>query len=149
MKTQHIRATASSPAPPEAVWALAGTVATWTTWAPFQVAELERSARPDPDGIGAIRRFRKGRAETREEITEYRPGQVLAYRLLSGLPLTDYRARLELTPEDGGTRIDWSADFGAWFPGTGWLFRWGMTRLYRDFAHRLATAAAVEEGAPR
>jgi uncharacterized protein YndB with AHSA1/START domain len=145
MKQQHIHASATTTAPPEVVWDLVADVATWTTWAPFQAAELERPGPVDPGGVGAIRRFQKGRARTREEVTDVVPGEVLSYRLLDGLPLDDYTAAVRLERTGTGTTIHWSAEFRARIPGTGWLFRRGMQRLYEDFAGRLGVAAATAE----
>ena len=51
-----------------------------------------------PNGVGAIRRFERGRFTTRERVTEFAPDRRLSYRLLSGLPLRDYEAHIDLEP---------------------------------------------------
>jgi hypothetical protein len=66
---QTIHATARSGAPPQTVWALLADVETWPQWAAFDAAELEQPGSPDPHGLDAIRRFRRGReAPTAEEL---------------------------------------------------------------------------------
>ena len=141
MKRQTATGRASTPATPASLWALLEDVTTWTTWAPFEAAVLERSGDDDPHGVGAIRRFERGRFATREEVTEYVPDTRLAYRLLSGLPLRDYEAHIDLERHHERTDVIWSATFEARIPGTGGVFRRGMQRLYTDYAQRLARAA--------
>ncbi|WP_421118116.1 SRPBCC family protein [Aquihabitans daechungensis] len=151
MKKQHLSVHVESNAPPEAVWALASDITTWTTWAPFDRAELERPGSHEPDGVGAIRVFHRGRYVTREEVTEFEPGRRLAYRLLSGFPLDDYTASITLTPTTTGTDIHWESTFRARRFGTGWIYRKGMTRLYREFARLLGVFSAqlAQEGVIR
>ena len=72
------------------------------------------------------------------------PGRRLSYVLLSGLPLRNYRADVDLTPMDGGTAIRWHSKFGAARPGTGWLYRWALGRFIRQTVHGLAEHAATE-----
>jgi hypothetical protein len=79
----------------------------------------------------------------REEIVEYDPPRRLAYTLLSGQPVRDYLAEVELTPADGGTEILWRGRFEPLVPGTGPLVRWFFVRLVGGFARRLADRAAA------
>jgi len=146
MKPQHLSVHARSSAPPDVIWPLLSDVSTWTTWAPFEQAFLEQPGADDPNGVGAVRQFHRGRYVTREEITEFVPGRRLTYHLLSGLPLDSYSATVELVPSDDGTDIVWSSTFVARIPGTGAIFRRGMERLYRQFAELLAAAPDVAAG---
>ena len=134
---------ATTPATPGALWALIEDVTTWTTWAPFEAAVLEEAGDDTPNGVGAIRRFERGRFTTRERVTEFLPERRLSYRLLSGLPLRDYEAHIDLERQGDLTFITWSASFRARIPGTGGLFRRGMQNLYTDFAQRLGRAAVA------
>jgi hypothetical protein len=72
---QTIHATARSGAPPQTVWALLADVETWPQWAAFDAAELEQPGSPDPHGLDAIRRFRRGRHTTRERVTAFEPAR--------------------------------------------------------------------------
>jgi len=63
--------------------------------------------------------------------------------LLSGLPLRDYRADVDLTPTDGGTDIRWHSTFHPKVPGTGWIYRRALTRFIGDMVRGLAAATAA------
>ena len=149
MKRQTATGHAMTTAPPAALWTLIEDVTTWTTWAPFDAAVLEEPGDEDPNGVGAIRRFQRGRFTTRELVTEFVPERRLGYRLLSGLPLRNYNARIDLHQEQERTHITWSASFEPRIPGTGRVFRRGMQKLYTDYAERLASAAASAPHAPQ
>jgi hypothetical protein len=102
---------------------------------------LERPAPgPDPDGVGAIRRFRTGRTTSREEVLEFEPDRHLAYTLLSGLPLKDYRATVDLRPDGTGTAITWRSTFRPKFPGTGWIYRLALGKFLERLIASLAAA---------
>ena len=58
MQARNLEVTAESTASPEAVWALLAEVGTWSEWAAFDESVLERPGSGDPEGVGAIRRFR-------------------------------------------------------------------------------------------
>lgn len=148
MKRQTATGHAMTTATPAALWALIADVTTWTRWAPFDAAVLEKPGDEETGGMGAIRRFQRGRFTTRELVTEFVPGRRLGYRLLSGLPLQDYNARIDLHREQQHTHITWSASFEARIPGTGGAFRRGMQGLYSDYAERLASAAAPAPDVP-
>lgn len=142
MKIQRIAAEATTEAPPDAVWALLSDRSTWPSWSPLGSHSGERrGADGTPDGLGGIAQFVTGRHCVREEIVEREAPRRLSYALLSGLPLRDYRAVVELTPAGTGTRIRWSATFFPGRPGTGWLYRLALTRIFRGMVTGLAAAA--------
>ncbi len=115
MGHQEIDIRKTAEAPPAAVWQLLGDSASWPSWTPIDVAEIEQPG--DRDGLGEIRTFKTGRITVREEIVERRPERRLSYRLLSGLAVRDYRADIDLTPRAGGTEIRWHTTFRAKVPG--------------------------------
>jgi uncharacterized protein YndB with AHSA1/START domain len=142
MRIQRIAAETTADAAPEDVWALLSDRSTWPSWSPLGAHFGERpGADGDPDGLGGIARFVTGRHSVREEIVEREPSRRLSYTLLSGLPLRDYRAVVELTPAGTGTRIRWSASFFPGRPGTGWIYRIALTRIFRGMVAGLAAAA--------
>jgi len=142
MKIQHIAAETTTEASPDAVWALLSDRSTWPSWSPLGSHSGERPGGDGtPDGLGGIARFVTGRHCVREEIVEREPPHRLGYTLLSGLPLRDYRAVVELSPAGPGTRIRWSATFVPGRPGTGWLYRLALTRIFRGMVTGLAAAA--------
>lgn len=131
-----------SAAPAEAVWALLGEARSWKDWAWFPMADLEREGDPAPDGVGAIRRFGLPFAGSREEVVAFDPPRHLGYRLLSGLPVRDYRSDVTLTPTpDGGTSIEWRSSFTPPWPGSGGFWSTFLRLMIDDFARRLARAA--------
>jgi uncharacterized protein YndB with AHSA1/START domain len=142
VKVQRITAEATSGAAPDEVWALLSDRSTWPSWSPLgSHAAVSPGADGAPDGIGGIAEFVTGRHRVREEIVEREPLRRLSYALLSGLPLRDYRAVVELTPSGAGTHIRWSSTFVAARPGTGWLYRLALARVIRGTVTGLAAAA--------
>jgi uncharacterized protein YndB with AHSA1/START domain len=142
--TQSYAVTAHADAPPEKVFALVADGAGWSSWAgPFIVwSGWEVEGDPPPGGVGAIRLLGLKRVHTRERIEEYEPPHRLAYSILSGVPIRDYLAVVELTAEEGGTRIVWRGTFEPKLPGTGAALRLFLRTTIADFTRRLAKAAA-------
>lgn len=145
-RRRAIRVEASSHAPRERVFALLLDGSSWTRWSPIEEVIHERDGDPPPEGVGAIRRYRRGRTVGRDETVEVQPGRRFAYRSLSGLPVRDYRGAVDLQDGgDGGTRIVWSASFEPRFPGTGALLERGIRRFLWGCAEGLAGYAGVPE----
>lgn len=128
---------------PATVYALLRDGASWPRWSPIESFELERAGADEPEGIGAIRIFRRGRMTGRDQVTELVPDRRFGYRHLSGLPVRDYRATVDLEPGDGGTSIRWRLSFLPRLPGTGWLLRRGVRRFIEGAARGLAAHAAT------
>lgn len=145
MGTQQIDKTATARADPDAVYALLSDSSTWPEWTPIDSFELERPGRGEPQGVGAIRAFRTGRYTMREEIVELVPGRRFSYSLISGLPVRDYRADIDLEPDAGGTRIRWHTSFDSRLPGMGWLIRRRLDGITERFVNGLAERAAGVE----
>jgi hypothetical protein len=145
MGSKAVEQTATTPARADVVFGLLRDGATWPEWSPIDSYELERPARDEPEGLGAIRRFRTGRYLMREEIVELVPGRRFSYRLLSGLPVLGYRADVDLEPNGNGTVIRWHASFVPEYFGTGWLIRRRLNQVFRRFVEGLATRAAAND----
>ena len=137
---QEIDVHGTTTASPDEVWRLLDDSSTWPSWTTVEKHARERDA--GPDGLGEIRTFTTGRYTIREEIVERAANRRLSYALLSGLPLSDYRADIDLTPNGSGTDIRWHTTFRPKVPGTGWMFRRGLDKLTRQFVDGLAKAAA-------
>lgn len=116
MRRYEVSARVRCSAPPDAVWPLLADVGRWTTVREASV-RVELLATDPPDG--------------------------LRYRIVSGLPLRDHEAHVELVPAAGGTDIVWSHSFRARIPGSGGFLRTRMESQASDAATRLATAASV------
>jgi uncharacterized protein YndB with AHSA1/START domain len=156
MSTQQIRVEAHTAASPAEVYALLSDGTTWPRWGGFESFELET---PAPgvggEGVGAVRAFTSRswgrRIVSRERITELVPDRRLGYALVSGLPLRNYRASVDLEPvADGGTRIVWSSQFdGAESPGSAWFYRRVLQRFIERTAQALGRAALEQAGSSR
>jgi len=107
-----------------------------------QACRLSSNIQITPSADRAVRVLHRGRVRSREKIVELVPERRFAYTLLGGLPLRDYRATVDLTPERGGTTIRWSSSFRAKMPGTGWLYRAVLDRFIGQAARALADRAA-------
>jgi hypothetical protein len=140
-------AEATSTASPEAVFAILADATGWKEWAGWFIRESfwEREGTPPPGGLGAIRKVGAKPVYGREETVAYQPPSHYAYRILSGQPVKSYRADVELTPFDGGTRIRWSGRFEPSVPGTGTFMRFYFGRLVAGFGRRLATYAEQQQ----
>ena len=135
-------AVARSAASPATVYRLLTDGATWPQWASFTTYALERPGDDEPLGVGAIRVFSTPATRSREQIVALVPDRRLSYVLLSGFPLRDYRADVDLAPSDGGgTRITWRATFAAQQPWLGWFWRLFVGGVLRTVAGQLARGA--------
>jgi uncharacterized protein YndB with AHSA1/START domain len=147
--TQAYSHEAFSPAPPGVVFAILADSARWPDWAGplIRHGSVEREGTPPPGGVGAIRRLGTTRFFSREEIVAYDPPHHLAYVILSGQPVRNYRAEVTLTPSDvdgGGTHISWRATFDPRIPGTGPLLRRYLGAIVGGFTRRLAAYAGTQ-----
>jgi hypothetical protein len=144
MGRKQIDVVVESPAEAGAIYDLLVDGAAWPRWSKFDSFELERPGEGGGDGsVGAIRVLRLGRRVTsREQIVELIPGRRYSYLYLSGLPIRDYRADVDLLPSGAGTTIQWHSSFRPKIPGTGWLYRLALRRVIRDTATRVATHAS-------
>jgi uncharacterized protein YndB with AHSA1/START domain len=140
--------TRRSAAAPEQVFDVFADGAGWARWAGplIRRSSWEQEGTPAPGGVGAIRVLGAGAYGSREQIIEYAPPERLAYTVLSGFPVRDYRATIELTPTtEGGTLIHWSASFRPPVPGTGALIAFGLRSMLGGFASRAAAYAERSE----
>ena len=149
--TQVIDIVRTTTASPSTVYGLVADGSTWPTWSPIGEFELERAgeAAARGDGVGAIRVFRTpqpwgGATTSREEVVEAVPDKRFSYVMLSGLPITQYRAVIELTPTEGGTSIHWRSTFQGRY-GLGAGVKWGLGRFIAEAVDGLAAHAAEVE----
>ena len=141
----HIAASATTTASAESVWALVADAAGYRNWTPMDETSLERPGSVEPDGVGALRRFRTGRTVSREEVVAFEAPRHLGYVLVSGLPLKDYRADVTISPRANGTSITWESRFRGKVPGTGRLYGAMLRVFLRRMVKGLAVAAEATE----
>jgi hypothetical protein len=148
VRRRQLQVSAHARAAPAVVFGLLADGTSWPRWSPIESFQLERAGDPPPEGPGAIRVFRRGRTTGRDQIVEVIPGRRLGYVSLSGLPVRDYRATVDLQPTHGGTDIRWRASFLPRIPGTGWLLERGLGRFLDQCARGLAAHAASLPSTP-
>ena len=131
-------------APIETVWSVLVDARKWNQWGRFKVARLEQVGAPLDDGVGAIRNFGNPPILSREEVIVFDVPHHFAYKMLSGLPITGYRADVYLTSDQhgNGTTIRWCSQFDTARPAfTSRFFEGFLKRFIADTAKRLAIAA--------
>jgi len=135
------RVEAVTKAPVDQVWPLIGEAARWRDWSFLTTSKLEREGSPDPDGVGAVRRFARNGVGSREEVLVWDPPGHLAYAILSGFPVRDYRADVTLTADAAGTRIIWEGTYRPKIPGTRWILARMLPKMMQRFADELVAYA--------
>jgi len=143
MSHHVIEASAHSGASRDAVWALVRDIDTWQDWGTWSSTTVQTPAPgDDPQGIGVIRRLRQAPITNLERVIELVPGERLSYELVSGLPFENYSATVSLTDAaDGGTDINWRAEFDVRAKIRGGISRKLLERFYPDIVQRLARGA--------
>ena len=138
----EIRARASAPV--DEVWPLIGEAGRWKEWSFLDHSDLERTGSPDPDGVGAIRRFTRFGVGSREEVVVFEPPRHLGYVILSGFPVRNYRSDIVLSPDGtagAGSHLSWSGTFDAKVPGTGRALEIVLQRMIARFASGVTSYA--------
>jgi uncharacterized protein YndB with AHSA1/START domain len=140
----HVEATGTTTASPTTVWALLEDAAAYHQWGPWRDSGYKRAGDDGAHGPGAIRWFRYGRTTTVERVLEVESGRRLAYDVVSGIPVRNYRAVVELTPAGTGTAVRWSATFDP-TPG-GRLVRRKLQSIYHEVMADLVRAGDKQGG---
>lgn len=142
-----VEASAQSTASRESVWAVIADLRGWSDWGPWERSDVEQEGAPDPNGAGAIRIMRSDRRRMgrkpllREQVNVFEPPVRFGYTLLSGLPLKNYQATIELTPVGEATEITYWIEFEGKFPGVAALTRSVLDPFVKDVAERIAREA--------
>jgi hypothetical protein len=143
----HVAATAVAAAPIDVVWARVADITTWSQWGQWDETTRVSEGVPAPDGVGTLRRYRRGRRVHTEEVVAFEAPHRLAYEVREGLPVRDYHAEVVLEPVGGGTRISWTADFDGANPVGGWAVHQVLKRFFPVTARALARAAEADSAA--
>jgi len=121
MAQLHVEAEATAKASPQTVWALVSDATKYPYWGPWSDGHYERAGEESPGGVGAVQVLRSaerylGRHTTSvEKILEFEEDRHLAYTVIRGIPVRNYRADVILT---GGWRTG-TTRCGAGWPGGG------------------------------
>jgi uncharacterized protein YndB with AHSA1/START domain len=95
-------------APAETIFEVLVDHRAYSSITPLRRSELEREGDPAPNGAGAIRVLGAVGPPLREEVLTYEEPTRFSYKLLSGLPVRDHVGTVELTPNDGGTKMTYA-----------------------------------------
>ena len=123
MDQLHVEAEQSTHATQEALWALVSDAARYPDWGPWSAGGYRRPGDASPRGPGAVQWLRSSRraygrhVTTVERIIVAEEGRHLAYNVIGGLPVRNYRADLTLTPEGEATRVRWGASWDSTLMG--------------------------------
>jgi hypothetical protein len=142
MRPRNVTSTRPARASASEVWELLADLHAWPDWAPVRSVELERPGDDEPHGVGAVRALRTITGVTRERVTLVEAPHRQDYELLSGLPVQDYRATVEVAPQPDGTcEIHWSSTFrSSWASYT--LIRLAIPAFARGLARAASRRAA-------
>ena len=145
MAQLHVEAEATAKASPEAVWALVSDATRYPSWGPWSDGHYEKTGEESPRGVGAVQVLRSaqrymGRHVTSvEKILEFEEDRRLAYTVIRGIPVRNYRAEVTLTPAADGTRIRWTANWDNTLLGR---MAWrGLRTAYPEIVADLVAAA--------
>lgn len=130
-------------AEPTTVYALLRDGSTWPEWSgTVDSFTLEKEGEGEPEGVGAVRIFRRGRVVGRDQVLGFTPDSTFSYAHIKGLPVRGYRGNVELRGKDGGTEIRWRVTFDPLIPGAGRLLRRALSKFLAKTVRGLATYSA-------
>jgi len=119
-------------APPEIVFDVLTDHRRYPEITSLRKAELEREGEGTPNGLGAIRALTLAGPPMREEVIAYDSPHRFSYKLLSGLPVRDHVGTVELSPNDGGTKVVYAVRTTPTIPLAGSVFMAFMKKGIRD-----------------
>lgn len=108
-----------------------GEIADYMWWC--RRSTLDREGTPAPNGVGAIRHLTSFGTTFVEEILEYERPTRWAYTVLSGAPIRDHLATIELREVGTGTEVSWHLRATMKIPGVGRL----MLPVFKKFIDQL------------
>lgn len=102
--------------PADRVWGLCGDFT--KSPGPGVLVQVEKNGDPH---IGAERTITIGSVKVRERLVAVDPSRSFSYTVLSGAPMKEHLAKVELNPHGSSTEIRWSVEFKPKVPGIGWI----------------------------
>jgi hypothetical protein len=137
-----VEARASSSAPRQVVWDVLADGRAWSSWGPWSSTVYDSEGSPAPDGVGAVRRFRRWPVTSVERVELFEPPSRFGYELLEGLAIGEYHAVVTLTDAGGGgTDIHWRSEFALKRPRSGWFWKAFLGKVLSDVARGIAREA--------
>jgi uncharacterized protein YndB with AHSA1/START domain len=118
-RTYDCRFTRRVDAPVDVVWDVLSDHAGYASWTPLPTSRLVTPGDTDRNGVGAVRFLGLGPLGTTERVLVAEPNEHLAYTVVGGLPVKDYRADARLTDAGQATDLVYEGSFAPVVPGTG------------------------------
>jgi uncharacterized protein YndB with AHSA1/START domain len=150
MRKLGVAAEQTAQATPEAVWELVSDATRYPQWGPWSAGAYQQPGDESPGGAGAVYWLRSSHraylrhATSVEKILEADEGRRLAYTVIGGIPVRNYRAELTITPAPDGTRVRWAATWDATLAGR--IVRRTLRKLYPQIVADLVAAAEKQPG---
>ena len=145
MAQLQVEAEATAKASPEGVWALVSDATRYPSWGPWSDGHYEQPGEESPRGVGAVQVLRSAQrymgrhTTTVEKILVFEEDRHLAYTVIRGIPVRNYRADVTLTPSGQGTHIRWAATWDNTLLGR---MAWrGLRTFYPEMMAGLVAAA--------
>lgn len=146
MTQLHVEAEGTAGAAPQVVWALIADARSYCEWGPWSASGYQCPDDEAPGRAGAIRWLRYGRTTTVEKVLEVEDGRRMAYTVVTGIPVRNYRAEVSLTPTAAGTRIRWAASWDRTLAGR--IVHRKLRSVYPEVIAHLVAAADRGAAAP-
>jgi uncharacterized protein YndB with AHSA1/START domain len=153
MNQLHVEAGGIARAEPATVWALISDATRYPGWGPWSAAEYQHPGDASPHGAGAVYWLRSSRraylryVTTVEKILDTEEERHLAYTVIGGIPVRNYRADITLTPTADGTHIRWAATWDD--TPRGRIVHRGLRTFYPQMLADLIGAAEKHAGLRR
>ena len=146
MEKLQVEAEQTAKATPETVWAIISDPTQYPQFGPWSAAGYRNNdGDPPPGTVGNVYWLKSSRrtylryATSVEKILELNEGRSLAYTVVGGIPVKNYRAEITLTPVDGGTHIRWAATWDSTLGGR--IVHRTLVVLYPELVTSLARLA--------
>jgi uncharacterized protein YndB with AHSA1/START domain len=139
-------------AAPETIWALVSDAMMYPEWGPWRKAGYRQEGESSRHGVGAeywlesSRRYGLRRPVSVEKVIDFEDGRRLAYTVIGGIPVRNYRAEITLTPGAGGTQVRWEANWDRTLSGR--VVHRSLREAYPQIMADLAAAAEAHAGLP-
>ena len=141
----HVEAERTIQAAPEIVWALVSDAMMYPQWGPWRKAGYRSEGVTSRQGTGAVywlessQRYFLRYPVSVEKIIDVDEGRSLAYTVIGGIPVRNYRAEITLTAAAGGTHVRWEATWDRTLAGR--LVHRSLRDVYPRIVADLAAAA--------
>jgi uncharacterized protein YndB with AHSA1/START domain len=133
-------------APPQTVFDRYTDHAGWSAWAGVGNVSLAKPGSPQPNGVGAVRRFDKAMG-LKEEVLEFEPPRRMTYKVVQGgFPLKDHLGEVLFEPHPRGTRLVWRVSFGSKIPFTATALARFIKRVFEMLLSRFESRGLRTNG---